>query len=105
LCIFFSLALQPPLGPWPLLFSSMIILQTLGLLGRVISSSQGLYLNTEQHKHRIHIHQTSMVCLGFEPTITASVRAKTVHALDRSATVTGPKSYIYILSISWNWWM
>jgi hypothetical protein len=27
--------------------------------------------------------------LGFEPTITASERAKTVHALDRSATVTG----------------
>jgi hypothetical protein len=26
---------------------------------------------------------------GFEPTIPASERAKTVHALDRSATVTG----------------
>jgi hypothetical protein len=26
---------------------------------------------------------------GFEPTITASEIAKTVHALDRSATVTG----------------
>jgi hypothetical protein len=26
---------------------------------------------------------------GLEPTITASERAKTVHALDRSATVTG----------------
>jgi hypothetical protein len=40
---FFSLALQPP---WALAsaFSFMIIL---GLLGRVISSSQGLYLNTE----------------------------------------------------------
>jgi hypothetical protein len=25
--------------------------------------------------------------VGFEPTITASERAKTVHALDRSATV------------------
>jgi hypothetical protein len=35
--------------------------------------------------------------VGFEPTITASERAKTVHALDRSATVTGQKhacSYI-----------
>jgi hypothetical protein len=31
--------------------------QTVGLLGRVISSSQGLYLNTEQHKHRkTHTH-------------------------------------------------
>jgi hypothetical protein len=27
--------------------------------------------------------------VGFEPTITASERAKTVHALDRSASVTG----------------
>jgi hypothetical protein len=27
--------------------------------------------------------------VGFKPTITASERAKTVHALDRSATVTG----------------
>jgi hypothetical protein len=32
-------------------------LQTAGLFGRVISSSQGLYLNTEQHKHRkTHTH-------------------------------------------------
>jgi hypothetical protein len=36
-------------------------LQTLGLLGRVISSSQGLYLNIGQHIHRkTHTHQTSM---------------------------------------------
>jgi hypothetical protein len=35
--------------PWALAsaFSFMIIWQTAGLLGRVISSSQGLYLNTE----------------------------------------------------------
>jgi hypothetical protein len=88
--LFFSLALQPP---WALAsaFSFMIILLTVGLLGRVISSSQGLYLNTGQHKHRINIytHQTSMPCVRFEPTIPASERAKTVHALNRSATVTG----------------
>jgi hypothetical protein len=30
-----------------------------------------------------------MPWVGFEPTIPASERAKTVHALDRSATVTG----------------
>jgi hypothetical protein len=29
--------------------------------------------------------------LGFEPTITVSRRAKTLHVLDRSATVTGCK--------------
>jgi hypothetical protein len=65
------------------------------LLGRVISSSQGLYLNTGQHKHRINAHththtHTKHPCLvEFEPTIAVSERAKTVHALDRSATVTG----------------
>jgi hypothetical protein len=31
-----------------------------------------------------------MPLVGFEPTIATSERAKTVHALDRSATVTGP---------------
>jgi hypothetical protein len=63
----------------------------------MISSLQGLYLNTGQHKHGIkayththtHTHQISMSCVGFDPTIPASERAKTVHALDRSATVTG----------------
>jgi hypothetical protein len=65
--------------------------QTVGLLGRVISPSQGLYLNTEK---RTHTHQTSMPWVGFEPTIPASERAKTVHTSDRPATVTGKfKSY------------
>jgi hypothetical protein len=39
--------------------------------------------------HNKHIHQTSMPCVGFEPAIPASELAKTVHASDRSATVTG----------------
>jgi hypothetical protein len=30
-----------------------------------------------------------MPCVGFEPITPASERAKTVHALDRAATVTG----------------
>jgi hypothetical protein len=37
-----------------------------------------------------------MPCVGFEPTIPASERAKTVHSLDRSATVTGTGIYIPI---------
>jgi hypothetical protein len=45
------------------------------------------------HTHT-HTHQTSMTWVGFEPTIPASERAKTVHALDRSATETGPQLYI-----------
>jgi hypothetical protein len=70
--------------------------QTVGLLGGVISSSQGRYIHTGQHKHRINActQQTFMPCVGFEPTITASERAKTFHALDRAATVTGSVSPI-----------
>jgi hypothetical protein len=37
------------------------------------------------HTHTKH----PCLCVGFEPTIPASERAKTVHALDRAATVTG----------------
>jgi hypothetical protein len=55
---FFFHWLYSPLGPWTLIsfFSFMIVLRTVGLLGRVISSSQGLYLNTGQHKHRINTY-------------------------------------------------
>jgi hypothetical protein len=37
-------------------FFILIISKTVGLLGRVISSSQSLYLNTGQHKHRINTY-------------------------------------------------
>jgi hypothetical protein len=59
-------------------FKSLIYSQSVGLLGRMISSSQGLYQNTGQHKHRIntYTHQTSMPWVGFEPTITASEWAR-----------------------------
>jgi hypothetical protein len=56
-----------------------------GLLGQVISLSQGRYLTQVQKKHK----QTSMPQVRFEPTIPAFKRAKTVHALDRAATVIG----------------
>jgi hypothetical protein len=55
----------------------------------VISLTQGRYLHTERHKHRTNTYQTSMPWTGFEPTITALEREKTVHALDRAATVIG----------------
>jgi hypothetical protein len=45
-----------PLGPGLWFFRFMIILQTVGLTGRVISSSQGLCLNTGQHKRIPNIH-------------------------------------------------
>jgi hypothetical protein len=54
-CVFFAIS-TAPLGPGLWFFSFMIISQTVGLLGWVISSSQGLYLNTGQHKQNKHIH-------------------------------------------------
>jgi hypothetical protein len=70
---------SPFIGPWPLLQFRDLVTQTAGPLGRMISPSQGLYLYTGQHKHRINT-QTSMPRVGFEPTIPASERAKTVVA-------------------------
>jgi hypothetical protein len=56
--IYYFLPLAPLLGSSLTYWSTGLITQSLchsqvvGLLGRVISSSQGLYLNTGQHKHR-----------------------------------------------------
>jgi hypothetical protein len=51
---------------------------------------------TTQTQKNARTHQTSMPEVRFEPTIPSSERAKTVHALDRSATVTG---YLFICSL------
>jgi hypothetical protein len=95
---YFSLLLwrySPCLGlgllPWnsPFHFSLLDLRHSVGSLGRVISSSQGLYLYTNTEKRTCtHKHQTSMPWEGFETTIPVTERAKTVHALDRSVTVT-----------------
>jgi hypothetical protein len=83
------MALQPFVGPWPLLHSVIIFTQAIELLGRVISPSQGRYLHTE----KTHI-QTSMPWMGFEPTIPAFELAKTVNAVDRAATQIGIRGLI-----------
>jgi hypothetical protein len=45
--------------------------------------------------------KTSLPIAGFEPTIPVVKRAKTFHALDRAATVTGTElSYIFIIQIA-----
>jgi hypothetical protein len=44
---------------------------------------------TTQTEKNAHTHQISMPWVGFEPTIPASERAKTLHSSDRSATETG----------------
>jgi hypothetical protein len=49
----------------------------------VISPSQGRYL------HRTTQTQNKRKLAGFKPTIPVFKRAKTFHALDRAATVTG----------------
>jgi hypothetical protein len=50
-----------------------------------------------------HIYSPSIRALmGFEPTITASGRAKAVHASDRSATVTGSFTLFYSLALQPN---
>jgi hypothetical protein len=94
--LFFLMSLPAYWGPWPLIQFRNHFSQTVGLLGRVISPSQGNYLNTRKHKHRInaYTHQTSTPSVGFESTLPASERAKTGHASDRAATVTGvPELY------------
>jgi hypothetical protein len=54
--LFFFTGSTAPLGPGLCFSVSWPFLQTVELLGRVISSSQDLYLNTEQHKQNKHIH-------------------------------------------------
>jgi hypothetical protein len=62
---------------------------SVGLLGRVISPSQGRYLTRTQSTHK----QTSIPRVGFEPMIPVFEREKAVHALDRAATVIGTLSW------------
>jgi hypothetical protein len=82
------MALQSFVGPWLLFQFLDPFTQSVGLLGRGISHSQGLYLNTGQHKQNKRT-QTFMPRIEFEPTIPTVERAKTVLALDRVATVIG----------------
>jgi hypothetical protein len=75
----FPVAVPAHLGPRSLIQFRNRFSQRVGLLGRVISQSQRRYLNTRQHKHRINTHRHR--CLEWD--------SSPVHALDRTATVTG----------------
>jgi hypothetical protein len=69
------MALQPFVGPWPLLHFLDLLTQTVGLLGRGISPSQGLCLYTGQHKHRINAHaniHVSSRIRTYDPSVRAS---------------------------------
>jgi hypothetical protein len=48
-------------------FSLLVYTQSVGLLGRGISASQGRYLRTEQHKHRINVHRHPYLKLDSNP--------------------------------------
>jgi hypothetical protein len=70
-----SMALQPFVGSWPLLQFRNLFTQTVGLLGQVISPSEGRYLHTEQHKHRINAHRNINALSGIrthDPSVRAS---------------------------------
>jgi hypothetical protein len=82
------MALQSFVEPLPLFQFLNLFTQFVELLGRAINPSQSRYLHSGQHKQNIRT-QTSMSQAGFESTIPVFERAKTVHALDRAATVIG----------------
>jgi hypothetical protein len=65
---------SPLLGPYLICSFVIIFIQSVGLLGWVISPSQGLYLNTWHHKHRINAY-TDIYALNGIRTHDPSVRA------------------------------
>jgi hypothetical protein len=70
-------------------FSFLICTQSVGLLGWGISSSQGSYPHTEQHKHRINAHRHPYLEWDSNPRSHRSSGQRHFHALDREATVIG----------------
>jgi hypothetical protein len=84
---FFNSSYNPYNAPGLFFSSAKIFTQTVGLIGRVISPSQGRYLYKGQHKHRKNHTQTSMTWVGFERPIPAFEKTKTSHASDRAATM------------------
>jgi hypothetical protein len=94
---FFSLALQPP---WALasafqFHDHFTDRRTPWMSDQLVARPLPKHRTTQTQNKHIHTHQTSIPCVGFEPTIPASERAKTVHALERSVTVTGKGPHIY----------
>jgi hypothetical protein len=72
--IYSTMALQLFVGSRPRLQFRNFFTQTVGILGRVISPSQGRYLHSGQHKHRIYA-QTNIHVLSGIRTHDRSVRA------------------------------
>jgi hypothetical protein len=78
------MVLQPFVGPWPLLqFRNLFYTDSLDERSARRKAARA----TQTHNKCTHKHPCLRV--GFEPKIPAFERAKTVHALNRAATVTG----------------
>jgi hypothetical protein len=82
------MVLQPFVGPWPVL--SFLMLYTVGRTPwtgeQPVARPLPVQRTTKTQNKRT---QTSMPRVGFERTTPVFERAKTVHALDRAATVIG----------------
>jgi hypothetical protein len=82
------MALEPFVGPWPLF--QFLNPYTVGRTPWTGDQPVARPLPTQTQNKRT---QTSMPWVGFEPTIPAFKRAKTVHALDCAATLIGILPY------------
>jgi hypothetical protein len=89
-----SMALQPL---WTLASFSLFNVHTVGttpLTGdQPVARPLPTHTTTQTQNKRT---QTSMPRVGFEPTIPVSDRAKTVHIVDRAATVIGELVYVHV---------
>jgi hypothetical protein len=87
LCIYGSTALYWSLAAFSV---SWPFTQSVGLLGRGISPLHGCYLHTQDSTNRINAHKCPSLIWNSNPR-SQRLRAKTVHALDRTTTVIGNK--------------
>jgi hypothetical protein len=85
----------------PGLFFSFAIFftQMVGLLGQVISPSQGRYLNTEQHKHRVNAYTDIHALSGIrthDPSIRASEAISCLRPRGHCDRQIVSRAYIYM---------
>jgi hypothetical protein len=102
------MTLQALVGPGRY-FGFLICLRAVGLLGRVIISSQGLYLNTRQHKHRkTHIHTIKHPCPRRDSIPQSRPPSDRRLFMPQTARLPRPASgcidpYFLDFGISWRW--
>jgi hypothetical protein len=80
---------NPLLGPGLFYIYVIFFTQTVGLLERVISPSQGRYLHTRQRKYRINAHTDIHALSGIQTHGPSPQAREAFYALDRAATVIG----------------